>query len=316
MTKLKVKMFFAYNETNILRLGAQLLLGIQLQETLGADFRKLPHHSQYLHAGATTVMLLGLGLLIAPSAYHRIVDKGAPSENLRTFTSRIISLAIVPFVLGLGVEFDIILTKVASTELGVISAVVVMAVGFALLYGWFLRGRANAPAMQAYKERSAMKENDSEDRNAGASMNEKVMYALMETQMILPGVQVLIGFQGGAAMSEGFNDLPAVSKTVYVISLALLSLTMLLLMMPVSYHRYVEQGEATENFLEFTSRVLVWSMIPFGIGMCGNLFVVLFKVSGSLLIAASGSAAMSLTFYCLWFGYTMRCRRQCRAEAG
>jgi len=38
MAKLKDKLFFAYNEANILRLGAQLFLGIQLQETLGAEF--------------------------------------------------------------------------------------------------------------------------------------------------------------------------------------------------------------------------------------------------------------------------------------
>ena len=316
MAKLKDKLFFAYNEANILRLGAQLFLGIQLQETLGAEFSDLPVVSQYLHAGATTIMLLGLGLLIAPSAYSRIVEEGLPSLELHAFTSRVITIAVIPFVLGLGVDFQILITKLTSPALGAFSGLAAVTLGFLMLYGWRIRGRANAEAIRCFKEREAMRDKDSVSPGGGATLNEKIMYALMETQMILPGVQVLIGFQGGATMSQGFDELPGISKVVFVASLALLSLTMLLLMMPATFHRYVEQGEATEKFHQFTSRTLVWSMLPFGLGMCGNLFVILFKVSNSMLFAALTAFVLNAAMYYLWFGYMMVRRRQCNRYPG
>ncbi len=161
-----------------------------------------------------------------------------------------------------------------------------------------------------------MKDKESFERGGGATLNEKIMYALMETQMVLPGVQVLIAFQGGATLSKGFEQLPGVSKGVFVVTLALLSLTMLLLMTPATYHRYVEQGEATERFHRFTSRILVWSMVPFGLGMCGNLFVVLYKVTGSLIASAITAASVNIALYLLWFAFMVRRRRQLNRYPG
>jgi hypothetical protein len=123
------------------------LLGIQMQETLATEFSDLPARSQYLHAGATTMMVLGLAVLIAPSAYHRIVEEGMPSEELHAFTSHVISLAVMPFVFGLGVDFEIIMAKLASPAVGVACGVSISTIGFLMLYGWRLRGRANASAM-------------------------------------------------------------------------------------------------------------------------------------------------------------------------
>lgn len=293
MAQLKDKVFFAYNEGNILRLGAQLLLGVQLQETLDVGFNELPALSQRLHAGATVLLLLGLGLLIAPLAFNRIVEEGLPSEELHAFTSRAISWAVVPFVLSLGVDVNIVVTKMSSQTAGAIAGTAAAFLGIVMLYGWRIVGRSNRAAIGAYQKREAMKDKGRDEPGGGASLNEKIMYSLMETQMILPGVQVLIAFQGGAALSKGFEDLPPVSKTAFVVSLGLLSLTMLLLMMPATYHRYVEQGEATERFHQFTSRVLLWSMAPFGLGMCGNLFIVLYKIAGSLVAAACAASAIN-----------------------
>lgn len=316
MAKLKDKVFFAYNEGNILRLGAQLLLGVQLQETLDAGFNELPALSQRLHAGATVMLLVGLGLLIAPLAFNRIVEEGMPSEELHAFTSHAISWAVVPFVLSLGVDFNIVVTRMSSQRAGAVVGLAAAALGLLMLYGWRILGRANRAAIAAYQEQEAMKDKDGVEPGGGASLNEKIMYVLMETQMVLPGVQVLIAFQGGAALSKGFEDLPPVSKAVFVVSLGLLSLTMLLLMMPATYHRYVEQGEATERFHQFTSRVLLWSMVPFGLGMCGNLFIVLFKIFGSLVAAGCAASAMNVALYYLWFGYMIRRRRQVNRYPG
>jgi hypothetical protein len=310
MAKIKDKVFFVYNEANILRLGAQLLLGIQLQETLDANFQDLPVLSQRLHAGATVILLVGFGLLVAPLMFNRIVEEGLPTEELHAFTARAISLAVAPFVLSLGVNFDIVISKIASERAGAMAGFATVIVGLAMLYGWYIPGFRNRAAIAAHKEQEALKDKESVERGGGATLNEKIMYALMETQMVLPGVQVLIAFQGGAALSKGFDQLPHLSKGVFVGTLALLSLTMLLLMMPATYHRYVEQGEATERFHRFTSRILLWSMIPFGLGMCGNLFVVLYKITESLAASAFVTAVVNVSLYLFWFGFMIRRRRQ------
>ena len=161
-----------------------------------------------------------------------------------------------------------------------------------------------------------MKDKESVEPGGGASLNEKIMYALMETQMVLPGVQVLIAFQGGATLSKGFEQLPPISKGVFVAALALLSLTMLLLMTPATYHRYVEQGEATERFHQFTSRTLLLAMVPFGLGMCGNLFVLLYKVTGILIASAIAATSVNIALYVLWFAYMIRRRRQLNRYPG
>jgi hypothetical protein len=316
MAKIKDKVFFVYNEANILRLGAQLLLGVQLQETLDAGFQDLPALLQRLHLGATIMLLAGFGLLVAPLMFNRIVEEGLPSEELHAFTARAISLASAPFVLSLGVDFDIVTTKAGSERTGTIAGLVTVGVGLAMLYGWYLPGLRNRAAIAAHKEQEAMKDKDSVEPGGGASLNEKIMYALMETQMVLPGVQVLIAFQGGTALSKGFEQLPQVSKGVFVVTLALLSFTMLLLMMPATYHRYVEQGEATERFHRFTSRILLWSMVPFGLGMCGNLFVVLYKITGSLAASAIAAAVINVGLYLFWFGFMIRRRRQLNRYPG
>ncbi|HQU45566.1 MAG TPA: DUF6328 family protein [Pirellulales bacterium] len=132
----------------------------------------------------------------------------------------------------------------------------------------------------------------------------------------MTGIQVLIGFQGGATFSKGFADLPLPSKGVFFVGLTLLSMSMLMLMMPATYHRYVEQGEATERFHQFTSRILLWAIIPFGVGMCCNLFVVLVRVTGSALPAATGAVAVNVALFALWFGFMIFRRRQLDRRPG
>jgi hypothetical protein len=62
----------ALDETRTLILGAQILLGFQFQAAFQEQFDTLPSTSRQLNALALALMLLTIGLLVAPSAYHRI----------------------------------------------------------------------------------------------------------------------------------------------------------------------------------------------------------------------------------------------------
>jgi DMSO reductase anchor subunit len=135
---------------------------------------------------------------------------------------------------------------------------------------------------------------------------------LTEARTVLPGAQALLGFQFATMLMEGFEKLPESSKYVHLASLAMVALAIVLLMTPAAYHRIVEQGEDTERFHRFSGRVLLASMVPLALGVCGDLFVVIRKVSESSAFAVACALVMILFFYGFWFGYTAYRRSKVR----
>ena len=116
------------------------------------------------------------------------------------------------------------------------------------------------------------------------------------------GAQALLGFQFVGVFLGGFEELPASSQYIHVVSLTLVTLSTILLMMPAAYHRLVEQGQPSQHFLRLTRNAVVGAMIPLGAGICGDFFIVIRKVSGSVLVASSTSLILLAMFYILWFG--------------
>jgi hypothetical protein len=111
---------------------------------------------------------------------------------------------------------------------------------------------------------------------------------------------------------DGFEALPLSSKYIHLASLALMALTIIFLMSPAAFHRIVEKGEETERIHSFASSMLLAAMVPLPLGMSGDFFVVVRKVTGSESLAIGGSAIMLLFFYSLWFGFTIYRRRKLR----
>ena len=134
-------------------------------------------------------------------------------------------------------------------------------------------------------------------------LKDRVEQVLTEARVVLPGVQALLGFQLATILMDGFDKLPQSSKYIHLMSLILMGLCVILLMTPAAYHRIVERGEDTERFHRFASVTLLVTMIPLPLGICGDLFVVLRKVFGSVSLSI-GIALLTLAFfYGLWFGY-------------
>jgi hypothetical protein len=97
---------------------------------------------------------------------------------------------------------------------------------------------------------------------AGTSLTDKIRHVLTEARMVLPGAQALLGFQFATIFMEGFARLPASSQALHLLSLALVTLSTILLITPAAYHRLVEQGEETEHFHRFASRLVLAAMVP------------------------------------------------------
>jgi MFS family permease len=314
VAELKDKIQNALDEGRMLVLGSQVLLGFEYRSVFEPGFEKLPLTSQYLKVSALVLMLIALGLLLAPGAYHRIVEEGEDTRALHRFTTRVMNYALLPFAVALGSDVYVSFERTMGRT---VSIGIALGASLAALFFWygleFKRKREREPQIKEEQEMSKEKESG----EGGAKIKDKIRHVLTECRVVLPGAQALLGFQFVTTLMEAFEKLPSSSKYVHLASLLLVAVSIVLLMTPAAYHRIVERGEETEHFHNFASRILVAAMVPLALGVSGDLFVIVRKVTESATSAAASAAVSLLFFYGLWFGFTLyrRNREQSVPEA-
>jgi hypothetical protein len=311
MAQLKDKVKTTLDEGRILVIGAQVLLGFQFRSILETGFEKLPEHAKYMKLGGLGLLLIAVTLLMWPGTYHQIVEDGEDTHDLNRFATAVMGVALLPFALGLGLDFFVGAERLFSRTQGLIVGVVALAVALFFWYGLeAIRRGAREPEV---KEKREMSKQKGEQEEGGTKLKDKIQQVLTEVRVVLPGAQALLGFQFISLLMEGFEKLPLTSRYVHFISLSLVALSVILLMTPAAYHRLVEQGEDTEHLHRFASRTLLASMVPLALGITGDFYVVARKITGTDALSIGLSALMLLIFYGLWFGYTLY-RRQKREQ--
>ena len=310
MTKLKDKIKNALDESRMLILGAQILLGFQYRAVLEKQFEFLPSSSQYLQLVALVILLGAIALIMAPGAYHRIVYKGEDCQDLHEFTTTVMDIALLPFIAALGIDLYVMLGRFTGGWPAIVLAASVTVLALLLWYGLELLGRRR----HWDKDVRNKSEKGSENEMPQTALRDKVEHVLTEARVVLPGAQALLGFQFITMLMEGFDKLPESSKYVHAISLIVMAVTVVLLMAPAAYHRMVEHGENTEHFHRVASLLVVLAMIPLPIAIAGDFYVVMQKVTGSAPFAIIASATILIFFYLLWFGFTAYRRAQITQE--
>lgn len=318
----------------MLVLGAQVLLGFQYRAVLEDGFESLPVTSQFLKLFALGLMMLAIGLLLSPSSYHRLVERGEETEELYAFTTRAMRWALLPFAFAIGIDLFVATELVVSGKWAVALGVggVICAVFFWYLLGVYARRERAASGGAKVGETLRMRdENDvlampgaeaSEVASGSANpapaeferertkLSDKIDHVLAEARVVLPGAQALLGFQFIAVLTSGFEKLPALSQYVHLASLALIALTVILLMTPSAYHRIVERGEESEHFHRFATRMVVAALVPLALGLSGEVYVVVQRVTGSQLVSVVSTLISLAMFWELWFGITLYRRTQ------
>src|SRR6266851_8954061 len=300
MARLSDKAENALNETRMLILGAQVLIGFDFQAAFQPGFDRLPAATQHLEIVGLTLMLIAAGLLVAPGAFHQIVEGGDDTPRLITFTGRVAAFALLPFAIGIGIELYIVAQAVlgesAALTLGVLGTA--FAFFFWYVFEWIWRARDDALG-------TARKEHSMPERT---SVETRIKQVLTEARVVLPGVQALLGFQLAAMLTDAFERLPKLLQYVHLSSLALLAASMVFLMAPAAFHRIVERGEDTERLHRFSSVMVLSAMVPLALGIAGDFYVVLAKVLDSTSVAVALAAASLVFFVGLWFGLTFAVR--------
>jgi hypothetical protein len=298
VARLTDKVENALNETRMLILGAQVLLGFEFQAVFQPGYQRLSSAAQDVILVGLALMLVAVGLLIAPAAFHQIVERGNDSHAIIAFTGRIAAAALLPFALALGINVYLVASVVAGPTAAL--AIGLGAAAFALVswYGleWVWRFKSGAKEEPTMADQSV------------TGLETRIKQVLTEARVVLPGAQALLGFQFAAILTDAFDQLPKPSQYVHLASVGLITTCIVLLMAPAAFHRIVERGQDTERLNRFSSVVLLCALVPLAFGIAGDFYVVLEKVLKSTILATALAFASLVFFLGLWFGVTLAVR--------
>ncbi|GBQ80843.1 hypothetical protein AA13595_0450 [Gluconacetobacter johannae DSM 13595] len=295
----------ALDESRTLILGAQILLGFQYQATFQDRFDTLPRHARVMAAMALGLMLLTIGLLIAPSAYHRIAERGRSTGRIHILIGRLAAAALLPFAAAFGLDMAIATEHMLGGDIWAGGAAGAGLTALALA-GWYGAGmimKQHTGAAERHKARAQ------QDRRAVAPLHARVEQMLTEARVILPGAQALLGFQLAMVLTAAFEKLPALSRLAHGGALFCVAMAVILLITPAALHRIVWAGEDSERFLRVGGGLTTLALLPLALGLAGDSYVVAARIANARSAGVAAAAATAVVLPGLWFLWPMAARR-------
>ena len=288
------KLKTALDETRLLVLGAQVLLGFEFQAFFQDGFSELGPLSKALCLAGLGSIILAVACLVLPSMEHRLVEKGHSSTRLIDATSACAALGLAFLALTLTLSGYVVIDRHFGPAAGVAGGVMF---GALAAFAWF--GFQLLIGLAA--ERKPME-------RSHTPLGTRIEQLLTEARLIIPGAQALLGFQFVAMLTNGFDRLPQTSKIVHVVALALIAINVMLLMMPAALHRLSYGGEDSESFLRIGSALVIAAPLFLAAGIGAESWVVLQKVIDDALWSAAGAAAAFLALVTCWYAIPLLLR--------
>jgi uncharacterized protein DUF6328 len=288
-TRTDKKVKTALDETRLLILGAQILFGFHLNGAFQRGFVDLSPVSKGLHAGVFVVMAIVIGLLIAPSLQHRLVEQGEASVRILAATTRFAGMALLLFAFALATDLYVVVAYRFGAATGL-----VIGGGFGALAALLWYGAAWLLAKPG-KDELPMQEHCT-------PLDTRIEQMLTEARVLIPGAQALFGFQLAVMLTEAFRDLAPNTKIAHVVALCCIALAVILLMAPAAFHRLAYDGENTEAFHRLGSHLVVAAALPLALGITLDMYVAVtraFETSLPALLAALGTGAVLLFLWCV-----------------
>src|SRR6266404_2572087 len=148
-TPLEHRIVEVLTEARVLLPGAQALLGFQLAIVLMETFAKLPRDAQLVHLASLGFVTLATIVLMAPAAYHRIVERGRDTERFHGFASRMLLLALALLGPGFSGDLYVVLQRAGFARAALPVAAATLLVFYGAWFGaMFLLRRRRAPALR------------------------------------------------------------------------------------------------------------------------------------------------------------------------
>jgi hypothetical protein len=98
----------AIEEARMVRPGIQALFGFQLIAVFNQRFPQIPAGQQLLHYTALVLVGAAIWLIMAPAAYHRIVEQHSVSRFFVQLTSVMIATSMLPLLTAISFEVYIL----------------------------------------------------------------------------------------------------------------------------------------------------------------------------------------------------------------
>lgn len=119
--------------------------------------------------------------------------------------------------------------------------------------------------------------------------------------MVLPGIQALFGFQLIAVFNQGFEEkLSTVQQQLHLASIILTVFAVALVMTPAALHRQIDPLAVTRRFIEWSTMLLLLSMLPLGLSISLELYIIAQIITGSLWLSLLAAGAVLVLFFALW----------------
>jgi hypothetical protein len=262
------KIKLALDESRMLVLGAQVLLGFQMRSVFQEEFDALPHYAKAGNGISLLLMVSVLGLLLAPAIQHRVVDNGDATRRLMRVISAAMTAALGLFAFSLAINIFIALERVGGLQWATGGGLTTLALAL-----WFWFGAECLAVLRSGGKDLMM-------ADAPTPLIKKIDQLLTEARVVLPGAQALLGFQLAVILTHAFETLPAQAKTVHALALGLVALCTILLMAPAAYHRIVYAGEAAPQLHQLGSKFLLAATLALALGLSADVYVVIGRIVG------------------------------------
>jgi hypothetical protein len=233
------------------------------------------------------LLVISVGLLIAPSLFHQIIFEGEDRPGVITAATALAGASLLPLTIGLGTAAFVVFERLFGHNFGIAAGACFTAVALALLYGLGLSLRQERRLPMPKQEHRT-------------SLTSKIEQMLTEARVIIPGAQALLGFQLVAALTKAFDELLAAFKYIHCAGLCAVALSVVLLMTPAAVHRIGFGGDDDPAFFRIGSRLVIAGSIPLAAGIAADVAVVFFKATGSANLAAGAGVASLAALLGFW----------------
>jgi hypothetical protein len=288
----------ALDETRLLILGVQVLLGFEFQCFFEDGFSNLSSGSKSVCTLSLFLVIMSVGVLVLPSMEHRLVEAGRSTVRLVRATNVSAGLGLVPLTASLGLSAYVVIDRHFGMRAGIASGLALACLAAFAWFGLELLIGASTEGKQMEASRTPL--------------STKTDQLLTEARLIIPGAQALFGFQFIAMLTMGFDRLPEHAKLGHALALCLIALNIILLMTPAALHRLTFGGEDSSSFLRIGSAFVIAAPLFLAGGIALEAYVVMQKTYENEGWAATGGGACFLALLVLWYALPLALRYRTR----
>ena len=303
MASLKDKIENALNETRILVLGIQILIGFAFRTFFEPGFARMSPLTQQVLLSSLGLMLIALVILLAPVSFRRIVLQGRNTGQFHRLATMTVTVGLLPFAVAMAAGFFLGVRWLSGAVVAGMCAAVLLAITLFFWYGLQLLAQRRRPGeLRFHSIRDPLREINMHEEHK-TDLTTRIKQVLIECRVVLPGAQALLGFQLIIMWMTAFYEIPQLWKLLHLASLTCVAFCTILLIMPAAYHRIVEQGEDSEMLHHVTQRALLMAMLFLGLGVCGDFYIVSRMTGLGTALSCALTLGLLAVFYGTWFGY-------------